>query len=254
MNLVESVDGTTIAFDRSGSGPPLVIILGASCDRSTSRPLAALLAPRYTVYEYDRRGRGDSDSGAPLSVEGEVADLAAVLQAAGQPAFVYGHSSGAALALEAAAGGVEMRRLAVYEPPYTGDHHPGSGFGERLDELVAAGRRDEAAELWLTATGTPRPVVESIKCGPGWAHRQALAHTLSQDLRLVGDGYAPTGRLERIDLPVLVMAGGASPGWAAATMATLASALPHASERVLEGQQHLPADAVIAAALGGFFR
>ncbi|MGO9892167.1 MAG: alpha/beta fold hydrolase [Solirubrobacteraceae bacterium] len=128
MELVDSPDRTRIAFDRSGSGPPLVIVLGAFCDRSTSKSLAALLAPSYTVYEYDRRGRGDSDDGLPCSIESEVEDLAAVIGAAGESPFVYGHSSGGILALEAAGVGVEMRGLAVYEPPYTGGHHPGPEF------------------------------------------------------------------------------------------------------------------------------
>ncbi len=254
MDTVESADGTRIALDRSGSGPPLVIVLGAFCDRSTSKSLAALLAPSYTVYEYDRRGRGDSGDGLPLSIEREIADLAAVLAAAGQPSFVYGHSSGGALALEAAARGAEMRRLAVYEPPYTGDYHPGPELGERLDDLVAAGRREEAVEQWLAMTGTPAPIVESIKHGPDWAHRQAGAHTLSQDLRLANGGHVPTGRLSGIDLPVLVMGGAASPGWAAAAIATLVSALPHAGEQILEGQQHLPDDGMIVAILGSFFQ
>jgi pimeloyl-ACP methyl ester carboxylesterase len=254
MGIIESADGTRIAVDRSGSGPPLVIVVGAFCDRSTSKPLAALLARAYTVYEYDRRGRGDSGNGLPVSVEAEVQDLAAVLATAGQPAFVYGHSSGGVLALEAAARGVPMRNLAVYEPPYTGDHHPGPEFGEHLDQLVAEGHRDQAAERWLLMTGTPPPVVESIKGGPGWAHRQALAHTLSQDLRLAGDGQVPVERLKRIGAPVLVMAGAASPPWAAATSATLAGALPHASVQFVEGQQHVPADLAVAAILGRFFR
>jgi pimeloyl-ACP methyl ester carboxylesterase len=232
----------------------LVIVLGAFCDRSTSESLARLLARSYTVYEYDRRGRGESGNGLPLSVEGEVADLAAVLAAAGRPSFVYGHSSGGALALEAAVRGAEMQRLAVYEPPYTGDHHPGPEFGERLDELVAAGRREEAVEQWLAMTGTPPPIIDSIKHGTDWAHRQALAHTLSQDLRLANGGRVPVERLTGLDLPVLVMGGGSSPEWGAATISTLVGTLPHASEQILEGQQHLPDDAMIAAILGTFFR
>jgi pimeloyl-ACP methyl ester carboxylesterase len=252
--LIESADGTGIALDRSGSGPPLVIVLGAFCDRSTSKPLAALLAPSYTVYEYDRRGRGDSGGVLPFSIEGEVQDLAAVLAAAGQPAFVYGHSSGGVLALEAAARGVVMRGLAVYEPPYTGDHQPGPEFGERLDQLVAAGRRDQAAEQWVAMTGTPPPIIESIKASPGWAHRQALAHTLSQDLRLAGDGQVPIERLNPIDIPVLAMAGAASPPWAPSTTATLAGALRRGSRRIVDGQRHIPADAAVAAILQSFFR
>jgi pimeloyl-ACP methyl ester carboxylesterase len=254
MEIVESDDGTRIALDRSGSGPALVIVLGAFCDRSTSKPLAGLLGSRYTVYEYDRRGRGDSSNGLPFSIEGEAQDLAAVVAAAGEAPFVYGHSSGGSLALEAAARGVEMRRLAVYEPPYTGDHDPGPEFGRHLDELVATGQRDEAAEQWLAVTGTPPPIIEAIKSSPGWAHRQALAHTLSQDLRLANNGHVPLERLKRIEIPVLALAGGASPPWAASTMATLAVSLPHAGERVVEGQQHIPADPVIATILESFFR
>jgi pimeloyl-ACP methyl ester carboxylesterase len=252
--LIESADGTAIALDRSGSGPPLVIVLGASCDRSTSKPLAALLAPRYAVDEYDRRGRGDSGGDLPCATELEVQDLAAVAAAAGEPPFVYGHSSGAILALEAAARGVAMRRLAVYEPPYTGEAHPGSEFGEHLDQLVAAGRRDQAAEEWLAMTGTPAAIIESIKSGPAWAQREALAHTLSQELRLANNGQVPIERLRRIDAPVLVMAGAASPPWAPSTIATLASLLPCADEQLIAGQHHVPADPVIAAVLENFFR
>jgi pimeloyl-ACP methyl ester carboxylesterase len=253
MELVESADGTRIALDRAGTGPPLVIVLGASCDRSTSKPLAGLLASSYTVYEYDRRGRGDSDDGRPLSIEGEVRDLAAVVAASGAAPFVYGHSSGASLALEAAARGVAMRRLAVYEPPYTGDYDPGPEFGRHLDELVAAGRRDAAAEQWLAATGSTPAIIESIKSSPGWAQRQALAHTLSQDLRLANNGRVPVERFVRIEIPVLALAGGASPSWAQSTTATLAGSLPHATEHVVDGQQHIPPDPVIAAILESFF-
>jgi pimeloyl-ACP methyl ester carboxylesterase len=253
MMFTESADGTSIAFDRSGSGPSVVIVLGAFCDRSTSKPLAALLAARHTVYEYDRRGRGDSGGGLPLSVDAEVEDLASVLAVTGEPAFVYGHSSGAALALEAAGRGVEMRKLAVYEPPYTGEHDPGPEFGHHLDELVVAGRRDEAAEKWMATTGTPPQMIESIKLTPDRERRQALAHTLSQDLRLVNNGHVPLERL-RLEVPVLAIAGAASPAWARATIATLAGALPHAREEVLDGQHHLPTDSVIAAALEHFFR
>jgi pimeloyl-ACP methyl ester carboxylesterase len=231
-----------------------VIVLGAFCDRSSSKPLAALLAASYTVYEYDRRGRGDSGNGLPFSIEGEVLDLAAVVGAAGQLPFVYGHSSGGALALEAAARGVEMRSLAVYEPPYTGDNDPGAQFGQHLDELVAAGRRDQAAEQWLAMTGTPAPIIESIKSSPGWAQRQALAHTLSQDLRLANNGKVPIERLRNLNFPVLAVAGAASPPWAASTIATLVDTVPHATEHIAEGQHHVPADPVIVAILKSFFR
>lgn len=254
LNLIESADGTRIALDRSGSGPPLVIVLGAFCDRSTSKPLAELLASSYSVYEYDRRGRGASSDGLPFSIEGEVEDLAAVVADAGEPSFVYGHSSGGALALEAAARGVPIRSLAVYEPPYTGDACPGPEWGQHLDELVAAGRRDQAVEEWLAMTGTPPAVIASMRSSPGWSHRQALAHTLSQDLRLANNGDVPIERLLRLDASVLVMAGAASPPWATSTAAALARALPNAREHIVDGQHHIPADPVVAAILQGFFR
>jgi pimeloyl-ACP methyl ester carboxylesterase len=215
--------------------------------------LLALLGASYTVYEYDRRRRGDSDTGSRFTIELEVEDLAAVIAAAGEGPFVYGHSSGASLALEAAAWGVEMRRIAVYEPPYTGDP-PGPQFGRKLDEFVTAGRREQAAEQWLAMTGASATVIESIKTGPRWAHMQSLAHTLSQDLRLANGGEVPVERFARIQAPVLAIAGGASPPWAASVAATLAGALPHAGEQVLEGQTHAPADAVLVAILERFFR
>jgi pimeloyl-ACP methyl ester carboxylesterase len=254
MERVESTDGTRIALDRSGSGPPLVIVVGAFCDRSTSKPLAALLGSSYTVYEYDRRGRGDSDKDVAFSVELEVEDLAVAIATAGQAPFVYGHSSGGSLALEAAARGVEMRSLAVYEPPYTGDAHPGPQFGRQLDELVAAGRRDHAVEQWMAMTGAPAPVIESIKSGPRWTHMQALAYTLSQDLRLANNGQVPIERFAQIGAPVLAIAGGASPPWAASVAATLAQALPRSSEQIVEGQTHMPAEPAVVAILERFFQ
>ena len=145
MKLIESADGTRIALDRPGSGPPLVIVLGAFCDRSTSRPLAALLAASYTVYEYDRRGRGDSGNGLPLSVEGEVRDLAAVVAAAGQPPFVYGHSSGGALALEAAARGWRC------------EVSPSTSRRTRATIIPAPRSADASTNSWPQDTVTMRP-------------------------------------------------------------------------------------------------
>src|SRR6266853_2457474 len=119
MNRVQSADGTVIAFDQSGRGPAMILVVGAFSDRSSTKTLALQLGSQFTVYEYDRRGRGDSGDTAAYSIEREVDDLAAVAAAAGGPPFVFGHSSGGALALEAAARGVPVRRLAIHEPPYT---------------------------------------------------------------------------------------------------------------------------------------
>ena len=252
VRLIQSQDGTDIAVERTGNGPPLVLVVGAFCDRGTTKPLAALLAPRYTVYEYDRRGRGDSGHGA-LTIEREVQDLAAVIGLAAEAPFVFGHSSGGCLALETAAGGVPVRSIAVYEPPYTGDAFPGEDFGRRLDEMVESGRRDLAAEEWLAMTGTPAPVIESLKVSPSWSGMLSLAHTLPQDLRLGNRGKVPVERLMGISVPVLAMAGGVSPPWATAVSATIVGALPRAHERIVEGQGHGASPPAVAAVLERFF-
>ena len=195
METVQSADGTTIAYDRFGQGPALVMVTGAFCDRQSFRSLAACLEPDFTVHLYDRRGRGGSSDADTYAVEREVEDLAAVLAAAGGAASVFGHSSGAALALEAAAVGVEMRRLAVYEPPYTGDGKPTSGLADELRELAASGRREEAATRFLETTGAPPEVIDMIKAGPDWPGMLAIAHTLAYDITLSNGGVLPVERL-----------------------------------------------------------
>lgn len=250
MERVQSADGTTIAFDRSGQGPALVLIVGAFCDRSSTRSLAAGLGSQFTVYEYDRRGRGDSDDTAPYSIERETDDLAAVMEAAGGSAFAFGHSSGGALVLEAAARGVPVRRLAVYEPPYTAG--PTAELADQLDELAASGRESDAAERFL-ALFTPPQVLGQMKAGPYWAHMQSFARTLACDIRLCNGGSIPAGLLASITAPVLALAGRASPAWARDTAAAIAAAVPSGQHRVLEGQGHGAADEVLIPALEEFF-
>ena len=253
MPTADSSDGTRVAFDRTGGGPALVIVVGAFCDRMTSKPLATHLTGDFTVYEYDRRGRGETGGERPDSVAQEVADLAAVVGATGETPFVFGHSSGGALALEAAAAGVPMRSIAVYEPPFTGPGNPGTAFADALDALVRAGHREQAAEQWLGITGAPPPVIEQIKAGPGWGHMVGLAHTLSCDMRLANEGLVPADRLAAITVPVLAMAGGASAPWGAAAAGQIAAAVADGREQVLEGQHHVAADDVLAPVLRAFF-
>jgi pimeloyl-ACP methyl ester carboxylesterase len=119
VETVLSGDGTNIAFDRVGEGPPVVVVDGALCDRAANRPTAEQLAQHFTVINYDRRGRGDSGDTAPYAPEREIEDLEAIIAGAGGIASVYGHSSGAALALHAAARGLPIARLVLHEPPYT---------------------------------------------------------------------------------------------------------------------------------------
>ncbi|MPZ54349.1 MAG: alpha/beta fold hydrolase, partial [Acidimicrobiia bacterium] len=151
---VRSADGTTIAYDQVGSGPSVIAIGGAFNVRQSHAGLADVLAPNFTVYTYDRRGRGDSTDTEPYAVEREIEDLAALIDGAGGSAYVYGHSSGACLALEAASRGLPIPKLVVYEPPYATDEESESGdLSKDIQEAIDAGRPDQAAELFLGNMG-----------------------------------------------------------------------------------------------------
>ena len=151
--VVQSRDGTTIAYERSGAGPAVVLVAGAFCDRGWFDSLAAALAADFTVYSYDRRGRGDSGDSRAFSIDAEVEDLRAVVAATGETPLVYGLSSGAALALEAAAQAVPMRKLAVYEAPYMDDDQRDETAQSDLERLIAAGDREGAVTRFLDLTG-----------------------------------------------------------------------------------------------------
>jgi len=251
MNSAQSVDGTRIAFDRTGSGPALVLVVGAFSDRTSTKTLASGLGPTFTVYEYDRRGRGDSREAGPYSIQREVDDFAAVIAAAGGSAFAFGHSSGGALVLEAAATGVPLRALAVYEPPYT--EGPSHEFAVRLADMAAAGRKSDAAEAFLALMGTPAGVLKQMKAGPYWEHMESFAHTLAYEVGLCNDGSVPVDRLSKISVPALALAGGASPEWAREGAHAIAAAVPNGQARVLEGQGHGVADDVLIPVLKEFF-
>ncbi|WP_404948801.1 alpha/beta fold hydrolase [Streptomyces sp. ARC14] len=255
MDRILSADSTPIAYRRQGEGPPLVLVGGALSTAATDAPLAALLAPRFTVVTYDRRGRGASGSGAD-GVRREIEDLSAVVRAAGTGASVFGMSSGGALALEAAAAGLPVGLLAVYEPPYT----PGaSGLRfkarctDRLHRLLAAGDRAGAVELFLTATGVDPATVARMRRAPLWPGLEALAHTLAYDDALLGDGAIPAERFAAVTARTLVVCGGFSSARARASTRTLAEALPRARHRTLTGQMREVAPQVLAPVLADFF-
>ncbi|MCU1488110.1 MAG: alpha/beta hydrolase fold protein [Actinomycetia bacterium] len=238
MDIVRSADGTTIAYEREGSGPPLVIVTGALGDRHTSRALAALLVRHRTVYRYDRRGRTDSGTTPPYAVDREVEDLAAVIGVAGPGAAVYGHSSGAALALLAAARGVPMTALTVHEPPYRVDGHGNAGLESAVSAALAAGDRPGAVKRFLAgAVGLPPEVVAEAETWPDWAGMCGIAHTLPYDLAIGGDGTVPA-ELARITVPTLVLHGTESFDWIGAGMAKLVDTIPGATGEVLVGQEH----------------
>ena len=260
MDHVRSADGTQVAFDRSGDGPPLILIGGALSDRRAAAPLASLLAERFTVVAYDRRGRGDSGDTPPYAVEREVEDVHALLDRVGGAGALYGHSSGAVLALEVAAAGARVTRLVLYEPPFVvDDTRPPlpEDYVERLEALVAAGRRDEALEHFLTAgVGLPEEAVAGMRSAPMWSGMEALAHTLAYDGRVMGPTMfgrpLPAERWASVRVPTLVLDGGASPSWQRNAAAALAAVLPDARARTLEGQDHGPAIEVLAPVLIGF--
>lgn len=249
MEFVTSADGVQIAYERVGRGPSLVIVNGALSTRATGAPLEPLLEADFTLYRYDRRGRGDSSDGDASTPENELQDLAAIVTATGDAPFVFGQSSGAALSLEAAASGVPMRGLLVNEPPYV----PGVGgvgvtaeTASELAALAADGRRDEAVERFLQSTGMSDAMIEQVKASPGWRPLLALAHTLAYDVRLLNEGVVPADRLSDITCPVLGTTGSLSPPWAEASVRAVAAAVQNGEWRVLEGQSHNVAPDVLA--------
>lgn len=236
-----SADHTMIAYERSGEGPPIILVGGAFNDRSTTRALATALASDFTAYSYDRRGRGDSGDSQPYAVQREIEDLAALIGAAGGSAYLYGLSSGAILAAYAAAEGLPVTGLALFEPPFQAGRHGGAkpGLSEQLTELVAAGRRGDAVELFLTAAvGLPAEAVAGMRGMPAWSWMEGLAHTLAYDTTVTGDGALPTARLATITAPTVVLDSTGSPGWLRDAAAATAGAIPGATHRSLDGGFH----------------
>ena len=262
MQKVTSKDGTAIAFDQTGQGPALILVSGALGDRSAAVPLTPLLAPHFTVFAYDRRGRGDSGDKTPYAVEREIEDIDALIKAAGGKAFAYGHSSGGVLALEAAAHGSVITRLALYEPPFIVDDTRSpvpKDYVEQLNKRVAAGQRGDAVEYFMTqAVGVPDNVVAQMRNSPMWAGMEKVAHTLAYDGKIMGDNMAGNSLRAKqwasVSIPTLVMDGGASENWAGNAVRALTDALPNAQRRTLEGQTHSAAPAVLAPVLVEFFR
>ena len=256
LGMVTSADGTRIAYERAGSGAPVILVCGGSVDRSSNAPLAALLAKHLTVFNYDRRGRGDSGDAAPYAVQREIEDLAAMIDVAGQRAFVYGSSSGAALALEAAASGLPIAKLVLWEPPYMVDDdmpRPPANQAGHYRELVAAGRRGEAVEFFMSkVVGLPPEFVAQARQAPWWPAQEALAHTLAYDAEIMGDYSLPAQRVAAVTMPTLVMSGTASFPWIGRTAVALANMLPHGQHCSLEGQTHDAAAEAIAVAMLDF--
>jgi pimeloyl-ACP methyl ester carboxylesterase len=259
MNKVTSKDGTKIVFEKSGKGPAVVLVGGILGDRSQQAPLAALLLENFTVFNYDRRGHGQSEDTPPYAVDREIEDLEAMINEAGGSAFVYGTSGCAVLALEAAARGLapKMKKLAMWEPPYiVDDSRPPAppDYQEQLTELQTTGRRGDMLELFFTkAVGLPAEFVAQMRQAPFWAAQEALAHTLINNAMIMGDFSLPAERIATVNLPILVMDGGETP-WLTHAAQAVAAALPNAQRRSLKGQPHNVAPEAMAPVLIEFFK
>src|SRR5215469_15508331 len=264
MKTVRSKDGTTIAYDQAGHGPPLVLVDGALNSRAfgLNGPLAAVLADRFTVITYDRRGRGGSGDTPPYAVQREIEDLAAIIDAAGGHADVYGISSGAGLALETAcAVPAKVAKLALYEPPFVvdGTRPPVPADAVRqVTGLLARGRRGAAVKLFLREDSqVPAVVVAAMPLMPAWGKLKAVAHTLPYDLTIMDGGQRgrplQPGRWASLTAPALVVVGGKSPAWLQNATRALAQVLPGASHRTLPGQTHIVKAKALAPVLADFF-
>ncbi|CAM5416188.1 alpha/beta fold hydrolase [Streptomyces canus] len=252
-----SRDGTPIAYERTGHGPAVILVSGAMSTGGTVAPLAVPLSERFDVLVYDRRGRGASGDTAPYAVAREVEDLAALIEAAGGEACLCGISSGGALVLEAAASGLPVRRVAVYETPYAdfldGGAERNAEYTEELTAALAEGRRGDAVELFLRLTGMGEGMIQGARQSPMWPGMEAVAPTLAYDNSVMAGGLVPRDRLASITVPLLAVAGGASPEWMREGTRAVAEAAPKGSYRVLEGQTHMVDPTALGPALAEFF-
>ena len=262
MRKVTSKDSTPIAFDKFGEGPALILVAGATATRVAETSLAMALAPHFTVYAYDRRGRGDSGDNTPYAVEREVEDIEALIDEAGGSAFVFGHSSGAVLALEAArllSG--KIIKLALYEPPFiVDDIRPPTpeNYVSHLNELISSGQRGQAVKYFMIeAVGVPAEMVEQIQQSHMWPELEKVAHTIQYDGTIMGDTMRgdprPLKKWATVSVHTLVMDGGASHVFMHHGAQEITNILPNAQRRTLEGQDHGPVDNVLAPALEAFF-
>lgn len=263
MKTVTSKDGTTIAFDRTGKGPALVLVGGAFEQRaweSETAKLATLplLTQHFTLFHYDRRGRGDSTDTLPFAVEREIEDIEALIDHAGGSAFIFGISSGAALAMEAAiALPKKIKKLAMYEAPYNSDEtarHAWKQYRKQLKEVLAAGRKGDAVGLFMMLVGMPAEHLEGMRQHTDWPTWEAIAPTLAYDAAALGDeADVPLERAAHVSMPALVMDGSESYPFMHTTALALANAMPRGQHRTLKGQTHEVAAEALAPVLIEFF-
>jgi pimeloyl-ACP methyl ester carboxylesterase len=262
MRTVTSKDGTRIAFDQCGAGPVVILVDGALQYRAFDQgmaELADLLSQRFTMIHYDRRGRGDSTDTQPYALEREIEDIEALIDELGGSASLYGISSGAALAMEAAiALPAKVRKLAMYEAPYNDDESAQQAWRQyvkQLRNLLDEGRKGDAVGLFMMFVGASPENVEEVKQTPMWPLWEAVGHTLAYDhiASLGEDAAVPIDRAARVTMPALVMDGSESFPFMHTTAMALANAMPNGQHRTLEGQTHEVAAEAIAPVLVEFF-
>jgi pimeloyl-ACP methyl ester carboxylesterase len=255
VGRVKSRDGTRLSYSRYGRGEAVILVGGGLDVGTENEPLAVELGADFSVYNFARRGRGDSGDTLPYAIEREFEDLEALITEAGGSAYLYGVSSGGALALEVAAVGLPIAKVAVYEVPYdltedTPSHH--RAYIEQLEALLAQGRSGDALAHFMRYAGSSDADIVEAKNSPMWTGLEPLAPTLLYDAICLGDRRPPTDRLARIAVPTLVATGGASPFEEAAD--AIAASIPNGRRSVIAGQSHIPDPKAVAAHLTEFFR
>jgi pimeloyl-ACP methyl ester carboxylesterase len=259
---IRSKDGTRIAFDKAGTGPAIIIVNGALSYRAVynDKPLVSALSDNFTIYTYDRRGRGESTDTKPYNVEREIEDIEALIADAGGSAYLYGSSSGAALSLLAAArlGKAKVLKLVLYEPPYVAkSEKEKQGFAEqvkRIDTLIRTGKRGDATVFHFKAIGTPPEMLESIRKSPEWLLMESVEHTLAYDYAILNDGAIPVDAARKATMPVLVMNGGKSLGGMREAAENLSRVMPNAQWKTLKDQAHHASPEIMAPVLRDFFK
>ena len=256
MESVTSQDGTVIAFQRAGEGPPIIFVVGAFNDHTGAAPLASALQRSFTTFIYDRRGRGSSGDNQPYATQREIEDIDALVTEAGGSAVVFGHSSGAVLALLAAAHGSTIASLVLYGPPFLVDASrpkPPADLARQLAELVSVGRRGDAVELFQRdGIGMPEEIVVQLRNAPFRPALESIAHTLVYDSLITGDLSLPTDLIASIEVPTLVLAGGSSAPFLQSAAVAVADALPNGAHRSLAGQAQDVDPAVVAPLVEAF--
>jgi pimeloyl-ACP methyl ester carboxylesterase len=258
METATSADGTRIAYWREGTGPSLLLVHGGVCDHLAWYYVVPLLARKFTVYTYDRRGRGESGNTPPYSVEREVEDIAAMLTAIGQPAHLLGHSAGAILALAAAEQTHDLLSLLLYEPAFLIEgarQRPTPEVLARMESLLAAGDRDEVIRMAIReSVGFSEGEIAAMEASPGWEQLRGVAHAIPQDWELWKQPFIAE-RVGKVRIRTLLLLGSESPLWLQLATRAILAALPSATLEMLPGQAHhaaITAPQMFAEAAGNF--